>query len=63
MNYLDKAGNYVGPGIGMVSVLFGRRIVDGETRGFRARNEPRLSLPSGKKIIKLLSPISMQLHK
>ena len=34
-----------------------------ETRSFRARHEPRFSFPSWRKGIKLLSPISTQLHK
>ena len=33
MNSLDKAGNYHGTGIGIVSVLLGRRVSDGKPGG------------------------------
>ena len=44
MNNLNKAGNYLDTGIGIIFVLLRRRIVDGKTRGFRVRHEPRFTL-------------------
>ena len=62
LNTLDKAGNYLNIGDGIVLVLLGRRILDRKPGGFRARHEARLSRPSRKKGIKLLSPSSTQLY-
>ena len=44
-----KAGNYLSTGIGIVFLILGRRILRRETRGFRVRHEPCLSLPSCRK--------------
>ena len=63
LNNLDQAGNDLGTDFGIGIGITWEAYLRWETRGFRARNEPRLSRPSCKKGITLLSLISTQLHE
>ena len=55
LNILEKAGKYLGTGVGVVLVLLGRRILD-EKPGVSGRGtSPGLSLLRARKGIKLLS--------
>ena len=63
LNNLDKAGHYLGTGIGVVFVFIGRRIVDGK-RGVSGRGTSPGSVSHRAKKgikLKLLSSISTQL--